>query len=154
MVEVSVSKLGIEGHDDPAPEVAEGVVRGLWDAVGGCDESREGLKLDGVSALAGGAYDCETPVDDLLEEGGVVEVAVRDVGGDVEELAADLGEGEAASGEVMERDVGDVSGIQESPEQCEGETLARGAGSEEQYGLAEARVGGEEETGEPVEDVV
>ena len=65
-------------------------------AVGGCEEPGEGLELDRVAVLARGAEDGQLTVDDLLEDGGVVEVSFRYVGGDVEELATQLGEGEAA----------------------------------------------------------
>ena len=46
----------------------------------GCEESGEGLELYGVSVLAGDAEGRELSVDDLLEGGGVVEVALGDVG--------------------------------------------------------------------------
>ena len=82
----------------------------MWYAIGGGDEAGEGLKLDGIPELARGADDGQASVCDLPEECGVVEVAVRDVGGDVEQLAAELGEGAAALGEVVQRDVGDVAG--------------------------------------------
>ena len=77
-------------------------------------------------------------IDDLLEDGGIVEVALGDVGGDVEELAAELGEGEAALCEVVQRDVGDVPVPQESPEQGGGNALAACAGAEEEDGFLAA----------------
>ena len=96
---------------------------------GGGKKAGEGLELDGVAVLAGYAEGRELSVDDLLEDGGVVEVALGDVGGDVEELASDLGEGEAALGEVVQRDVGDVPRPQEGLEQGCGDALAAAAGA-------------------------
>ena len=52
----------------------------MGDASGGGEEPGEGLELDGVAVLAGDAEGGELSIDDLLEDGGVVEVALRDVG--------------------------------------------------------------------------
>ena len=53
----------------------------------------KGWNSMGSRYLRGGAEDGQLTVDDLLEDCGVVEVALWDVGGDVEELAPQLGEG-------------------------------------------------------------
>ena len=106
--------------------------------------------------LAGYAEGRELSVDYLLEDGGVVEAALGDVGGDVEELAAQLGEGEAALGEVVQGDVGDVPRPQEGLEQGGRHALAAAAcaGAEEEDGLLAAGVGGEEESSQLVEDIL